>query len=44
MEVGFSILKERRMGLVLLDVGREVEGYWLGLAIDLLLRWQEPRL
>ena len=43
MEVGFSILKVRKMGLVLLKVAREVGEYWLGLATELLLRWQGPR-
>jgi hypothetical protein len=41
MEVGFSV---RKKGLVLLKgVVREVGEYWLGLATELLLRWQGPR-
>ena len=44
MEIGFSNLKVRKKGLVLfLKVAREVGEYWLGLATELLLRWQVPR-
>ena len=44
MEVGHSNLKVKKRGLVLLKVVKEVGEYWLGLAIELLLRWQELRL
>jgi hypothetical protein len=44
VEVGFSNLKARKKGLVLLKgVAREVGEYWLEPATELLLRKQGPR-